>query len=205
MDFNFLWEIPPVTRLLLCLSVISVVLVSFGLVHPLQMIFSPTLAFQEKHYWRLVSTFFYFGPLNLSSIIELHWVYMVSSSIELQYFHRRRLDYCLTLFTGAGLLLFLRSTRAIETPYLSNQFSKALVYLFGRLLPHQEASIFGLLTVQVRYLPLVFLLMSVMFGEVGIGTEVMADLVGHILWYLLEIFPRITKIHPLRVQRYFIR
>nr|CCC94903.1 conserved hypothetical protein [Trypanosoma congolense IL3000] len=205
MDFGPIWEIPPVTRVLLLLGVLSVVSVSFGLVHPLQMVFSPSLVFQERQYWRLMSTFFYYDRLNLSSIIELNWLYVVSSSIELQYFHRRRWDYCLTLLVGAALLLFLRSVRALESPYLSYQFSKVLVYLFGRLLPHNEVSIFGLFTVQVRFLPVVFLFMSFAFGGVvSMQSEMFANLVGHILWYFLEIFPRITKIHPLRVQHFFV-
>ncbi|KEG11628.1 putative DER1-like protein [Trypanosoma grayi] len=206
MDIAFVAGMPPVTRVLMLLSAASVVLVSFGLIHPVQMIFSPTLVFQEKQYWRLLSTFLFFGHLDLRSVIELNWLHMVSCSIEMQYFQQRWLDYCFTLLTGMVLLLLLQSFRVIETLYLSFLFSKSLVYLFGRLLPNQELSIFGLVTVQVRMLPLLLLVVGIAFeGPSGIWLDLVANLVGHVLWYLLEIFPRITKVHPLRLQHHFMQ
>ncbi|KAH8617954.1 putative Der1 like family [Trypanosoma vivax] len=206
MIFNFIVSVPPVTRVLLALGVVSIVLVTFDLVHPVQMIFSPTLIFQERQYWRLVLTFLYYGRLSLNSIFELHWLYVVSSSIEVQYFHWRRWDYCFTLFVTAALLVLMRTVRLLEAPYLSLSFGKSLMYLFGRLLPDEEVVLFGLVTLQVRLLPLVLFLIGIcLSGLSSVKGDMLAYLVGHVLWYFLEIFPRITSIHPLRIQEHFAR
>ncbi|ORC91520.1 putative DER1-like protein [Trypanosoma theileri] len=204
MDIGLPHNIPPVTGTLLLLAVTSVVLVSFGLVHPLQLVFSSTLTFQERQYWRLITTFFYFGRVNLESIIEFHWLYLVSSSIEQQYFRLRKLDYCFTILTGMLLLLGVRTLGIIDSPYLSFVFCRSLTYLFCRLFPEQEVGLFGLLMLRVRLLPIVFLVIGTILDDMrGIKADIVANLVGHILWYLLEIFPRITKLHPLRLQHYF--
>ncbi|KAH9593149.1 Derlin [Trypanosoma melophagium] len=204
MDIRFPHNIPPVTGTLLLLSVASVVLVSSALVHPLQLVFSSTLVFQEKQYWRLITNFFFFGRVNLESIMELHWLYLVSSSTEQQYFRWRKLDYCLTIMTGMLLLLAIRSLGIIESPYLSFVFCRALTYLFCRLFPEQEVGLFAILILPVRLLPVVFLVIGAILDDTrGIKADIIANLVGHVLWYMLEIFPRITKLHPLRLQHYF--
>ncbi|KAF8283524.1 hypothetical protein TcBrA4_0059470 [Trypanosoma cruzi] len=206
MDFEFFRTIPLVTRTFLLLSVASVMLVSFGVVHPVEVVFSPLLVFQERQYWRLITNFFYFGHLDLNSILELHWLCVVSSGIELQYFRRRKVDYCITLFAGMSLLLIFRCLRVVDTPYLSFSLCNALAYLFSRLMPEQEANIFLLVTIPVRLLPLFFLAIAIIFDmQRSIRLIFVENLVGHILWYFLEIFPCITRVHPLRLQEMFMQ
>ncbi|RNF15133.1 uncharacterized protein Tco025E_05603 [Trypanosoma conorhini] len=206
MDFEIFHGIPLVTRALLLLSIASVVLVSFGVVHPVEIVFSPLLVFQEKQYWRLITNFFYFGQLDLNSILELHWLCVVSSSIEVQYFHRRKIDYCVTLFAAMSHLLLFRILRVVDTPYLSFSLCNALAYLFSRLLPDLEVNVFFLVTIPVRLLPFFFLATAIMFDvQRSIRLIVVEHFVGHILWYFLEIFPRITGLHPLRLQETFVR
>ncbi|ESL09587.1 hypothetical protein TRSC58_02690 [Trypanosoma rangeli SC58] len=206
MDFDVIHSIPLVTRTLLLLSVASVMLVTFGVIHPVEILFSPLLVFQEKQYWRLITNFFFFGQLDLSSILELHWLYIVSSSIEAQYFRRRKIDYCLTLLVAISSLLLFRIFRVVDTPYLSFSLRNALVYLFARLLPDLEVDIFFLITIPVRLLPMFLLVMALIFDrQRGIQLIMVEHFVGHILWYFLEIFPRITGLHLLRLQEYLVR
>ncbi|RNE99957.1 hypothetical protein TraAM80_07898 [Trypanosoma rangeli] len=206
MDFDVLHSIPLVTRSLLLLSIASVMLVTFGVIHPVEILFSPLLVFQEKQYWRLITNFFYFGQLDLSSIFELHWLCIVSSSIEVQYFRRRKIDYCLTLLLAILSLLLFRIFRVVDTPYLSFSLCNALAYLFARLLPDLEVGIFFLITIPVRLLPIFFLVMALIFDRHrGIRLIMVEHLVGHILWYFLEIFPRITGWHLLRLQEHLMR
>ncbi|EPY40704.1 Derlin-2/3 [Angomonas deanei] len=183
-----------------------IILATFSILTPVEMMFNHTLIFKGKQYWRLLTTFFYFGPLNVSSLFELHWVYVTSSTIESQYFFHRAKDYSLMLLTGAVLLVVARCYKVVDIPFLSMMMETVLVYLLSRLLPDQRIIVFFVQEIPMRLLPLIFCLMTLFsYGMHMFKIYFTSLMVGHILWYLLEVFPRISGIGLFQVEHWFER
>lgn len=204
MDGLPIFRVPPVTRTILFIYGVVAVLTSLKIIHPLQLLYSNTLISQQKQYWRLATSFFYLGELHLNTALEIHWIYVVSSAIEEQYFHRRAIDYTAVVMTGGLMLLAARMSGIIDVLFLSNLLESVLMYLLSRLLPDQRVAFFAIIEVPMRLLPAFYcLIMLYSQGASAVKLNLVCCFIGHCLWYVLEIFPRITGIHPLRLQHHF--
>lgn len=200
-NFHFL-HLPPVTVALFTCVAFVIVLVSLDVVYPFQLVFSPTLVFEQRQYWRLITTFLYFGQLNLQTLLELHWVYTVSRLIEEQYFHRRSADYAAMLITIFLMIASLRISNVVDISFLSYMVVSVLVYLFGRLLPHALVNFLPFVSIEARWLPLLVLAWSAFFGKGNLRVDFISSTVGHVVWFLLEVFPRISGIHVFRLRNF---
>ncbi|KAG5469103.1 hypothetical protein LSCM4_02500 [Leishmania orientalis] len=193
----------PITLVICGLMGMLGVMSSLEVMHPLYLVLSPSLVLKEHQYWRLFTNFLYFGPISAHSIMEIQWFYLVSSYLEAQYYHRRPLDYIFLLLVVGCSLLGLRFFSIVNVPYLSYMLGTCLTYIMSRLFNDMEVAIFFVVQVPMRLLPFVLMMMNTMVS--GITNEVLGNIVGHILWYFLEVFPRITGQSPLRIQRLFER
>ncbi|KAK7202029.1 Der1-like family [Novymonas esmeraldas] len=193
----------PVTTVVCGLMGIFGVLSSLGVIHPLYLALIPSMVFKEHQYWRLLTNFFYVGPISAHCIMEIQWIYLISSRLEAQYYHRRATDYVFLLFVIGCSLLGLRFTSVVDVPYLSYVLGTCMTYIMSRLFNDMQVAIFFVIPVPMRLLPFVFMIMNTMVS--GITNEVFGNLLGHILWYLLEVLPRITGCSPLRIQWFFER
>ncbi|CBZ29984.1 conserved hypothetical protein [Leishmania mexicana MHOM/GT/2001/U1103] len=189
----------PITLVVCGLMGMLGVMSSLEVIHPLYLLLSPSLVFKEHQYWRLVTNFLYFGPISAHCIMEIQWIYLVSSYLEAQYYHRRPLDYIFLLLIIGCSLLGLRFSSIVNVPYLSYMLGTCLTYIMSRLFNDMEVAIFFVVPVPMRLLPFVLLIMNTMVS--GMTNEVLGNVLGHILWYFLEVFPRITGQSPLRIQR----
>ncbi|PPQ65412.1 LOW QUALITY PROTEIN: hypothetical protein CVT26_000037 [Gymnopilus dilepis] len=98
-------QIPPITRGWLALSVLISLAVQSQLVTPLQLYFSPRSAFINGQPWRMVTTFFYFGPISLDFVFHLFFFMRYSRMLEESSFANKRADYFWLLLQSAVLLL----------------------------------------------------------------------------------------------------
>ncbi|CCW60854.1 unnamed protein product [Phytomonas sp. EM1] len=191
----------PVTTALLCISGFLLILTAFDILHPIQLVYSPTLVYDQKQYWRLVTCFLYFGEFKLNTLLHLNWVVYMSGVIEQHFFIKRSLDYIWLLFLGCSMILFIRSIRVIDLPYLSVVLGNMLLYLVSRILPRHNVNIVEIIEIPVRMLPIVYVSIgTAMYGLSGIKINLVGYFVGHVLWYFSEIFPHITGLHLLRIQ-----
>ena len=193
----------PITVVICGLMAILGVLSSLEVVHPIYIILSPSLVLKEHQYLRLFANFFYVGPISAHCVMEIQWIHLISSHLEAQYFHRKPLDYLFLLFVTFSVLLGLRFTSVIDAPYLSYLLGTVLTYIMSRLFQDMQVAIFFVLPISMRLLPFAFMVLNSMVS--GMTNEVIGNLIGHVLWYLLEVFPRITGYHPLSVQRLYDR
>ncbi|KAG5495151.1 hypothetical protein JKF63_02205 [Porcisia hertigi] len=193
----------PITLVVCGLMGMLSVLLSLEVIHPLHLMFSPSLVFKEHQYWRLATNFLYFGPISIHSIMEIQWFYVVSSHLEAQYYHMRPLDYIFLLFIVSCSLLGLRFALIVDVPYLSYMLGTCMTYIMSRLFNEMQVAMFFMIRVPMRILPFVLVVINgLMFG---IANDVLGNFLGHILWFFLEVFPRITGHSPLRIQRLFGR
>lgn len=203
MDVAAVIRAPVVTSAILAISVALIVLTSIDAVHAIQLAYSSTLIFEEHQYWRLLTNFFYQGRFDVNAFFNIMWLHSTSRDIEEEYFFGRPLDYVLTLVAGCAAITGLRVSGAVDLPFLSIMFANMLTYLYSRLGPNGFVNIMGIFTIQMRLLPLAFLALSYALNGVEVVKPLLfADLVGHMLWYLLDLLPRITGFSPFKVQRH---
>ncbi|KPA81152.1 hypothetical protein ABB37_04494 [Leptomonas pyrrhocoris] len=193
----------PITVVICGLMAILGFLSSLEVIHPIYIILSPSLVLKEHQYWRLFTNFFFVGPISAHCVMEIQWIYLVSSHLEAQYFHRKPLDYLFLLLVTFSILLGLRFTSVVDVPFLSYMLGTVLTYVMSRLFQDMQVAIFFVLPISMRLLPFVFMFLNTMVS--GMTNEVIGNVIGHVLWYLLEVFPRITGYHPLSVQRLYDR
>ncbi|CCW71496.1 unnamed protein product [Phytomonas sp. Hart1] len=191
----------PITTMMLLTSGLLIILTTFNILHPIQLVYSPTLVYDQKQYWRFITSFLYFGELKLNTLLHLNWVIYMSGVIEQHFFIKRSLDYTWLLFLGCNMVLFIRWIRVIDSPYLCIVLGNMLLYLVSRMLPRHNVNIVEIIEIPMRMLPIVYVFIgTAMYGISGIKINLVGYFVGHVLWYFAEIFPHITGIHLLRIQ-----
>lgn len=199
---NALRDTPVTVVICGCMAILGV-LTSLEVIHPIYVLLSPSLVLKEHQYWRLLTNFFFVGPISAHCVMEIQWIHLISSHLEAQYFHRKPLDYIFLLLVTISVLLGLRFTSVVDVPYLSYMLGTVLTYIMSRLFHDMQVAVFFVLPLPMRLLPFVFMILNTMVS--GMSNEMLGNLIGHTLWYFLEVFPRITGYHPLSVQRFFDR
>jgi Derlin-2/3 len=194
---QFYFGMPVVTRTILTLSLVLSVAVTYEVVTPLNLIFSPTLIFQEKQYWRILTSLLFFDRLSVNCLFHLHFFYMFSRRLEEHFFLGDSLKYLYTLGLGAsGILL---SSSFLHIPFPSGPLVMMVLYLWSRRYPDEQMSIYFIFTVSAPYLPLVMMFLTYTMSGNSIQ-NVYADLagvaVGHVLWYCSDVLPKIIGFDP---------
>lgn len=77
----------------------------------------------------------------------------------------------------------------VNIVFLGSALTIMLVYVWSRRNPYVRMNFFGLLNFQAPYLPWVLLAFSLLLGN-SIIVDLMGIVVGHIYYFLEDIFPR---------------
>lgn len=99
------YDVPVVTRLWTTASVITSVLVQCQIVTPFQLFYSFSAVWGKRQYWRLITTFLYFGPLSLDFMFHLFFMSRYSRNLEESSFRGMTADFAWLIFLGAVSLL----------------------------------------------------------------------------------------------------
>lgn len=203
---NALFGIPlsgtPVTIVIVAVMATLSLLASIEVVYPYQLAYSYSLIFEGQQYWRIVTSFLFFGKLSFHSVFEIQWFYFMGSHLEAGFFFRGPLDFIFILLVGCSAAFALRVYDWITTPLLSSVLSAMVTYLMSRVFQTIQVNVMFFLNVPLRYLPLVFLVLNTTMSS-QITSDLLGYGIGHFLWYFLEVFPQITGLHLLRIQRIF--
>lgn len=128
-----------------------------------QLFFSPELVFQHHQYWRIITTFFYFGELNFSSLLYWSNTLFFGYSLEQNTFgSQRRADFVWLIALSATTLLCLSSVLAM--PYLSMPLSNILTTIWCRKNRQAQISLMGIITITAPYLPIAHLVLDLLLG-----------------------------------------
>ena len=153
--------------------------------------FSPTLVFHRHQYWRIVTTFFYFGDFNIHTIMyavtSLRFAYMLEQS---NFGSARRAEFAWLLLFSAATLLCLSSVLTI--PFLSLPLSQILTYVWCRKNRHQHISLFGFITITAPYLPYAYLVIDILLGSTlnELRGDLVAIAIAHIYLFFTSWWPR---------------
>jgi Derlin-2/3 len=174
---TWFYELPLITRYWTTLTVLVSILVQCQILTPYQLFFSPRAVFLKSQYWRLLTTFLYFGPLNLDLLFHVFFLQRYSRLLEESSGRASPARFAWLLLYATTSLVVL--SPLVSLPFLGSPLSSTLVYIWSRRNPETRLSLLGLMTFTAPWLPWVLMGFSlVMHGEVP-KDEIMGVVVGH--------------------------
>ncbi|KAI5820003.1 Derlin [Pyronema omphalodes] len=183
------YDVPLVTRIWTTAAVITSVLVQCQVVTPFKLFFSVSSVFRKRQYWRLLTTFLYFGPLSLDFMFHLFFISRYFRNLEESSFRGRTADFAwLLLYSAASLLLLSPLT---SMPFLGGPLSFSLIYIWARRNPSVRLSFLGLFVFNAPYLPWVLLLFRLVINNTLPKDDLLGIVVGHVYYFFEDIYPRI--------------
>ncbi|KAI9721327.1 MAG: hypothetical protein M1828_005187 [Chrysothrix sp. TS-e1954] len=200
---QWFYEMPVCTRIWTTATVAISVLVQCHVITPFQLFYSLRAVFVKNQYWRLVTTFFYFGPLSLDLLLHVFFLQRYSRLLE-ESSGRSPAHYSWLLVYATIVLLFLSPLFSI--PFLGQALSSTLVYIWSRRNPDTRLSFLGLIVFKAPWLPWVLILFSVvMHGQVP-KDEICGVVVGHVYYFFSDVFPPMYNgVRPLDPPSWWLR
>ncbi|KAI7902641.1 Derlin [Cokeromyces recurvatus] len=122
-------SIPPITKAIFTLSIVTTTVATFGLVSPSSLILYWPNVRNKLQLWRLVSCFF-FNKLSLGFAFNLYFLYRNSIQLENEVFQGQPADYVFFHLVTSGLQLVVSSIFGIYV--LSDGLLLSIAYLWAQ-------------------------------------------------------------------------
>ncbi|CAI7647822.1 unnamed protein product [Penicillium viridicatum] len=157
----------------------------------------------KSQYWRLLTTFLYFGPLNLDLLFHVFFLQRYSRLLE-ETSGRSPAHFAWLIFYAMTSLLIISPFLSI--PFLGSALSSSLVYIWARRNPDTRLSLLGLLVFTAPYLPWVLMGFSVIVHKIVPKDEMLGVVVGHIWYFFNDVYPPLHDGHrPFDPPRWWVR
>lgn len=176
---QWFYEMPICTRLWTTATIVTSILVQCHIITPFQLFYSFRAVVVKNQYWRLLSTFLYFGPLSLDLLFHVFFLQRYSRLLE-ESSGRSPAHFSWLLLYAMALLLVLSPLLSI--PFLGSALSSSLVYIWSRRNPETRLSFLGLLVFTAPYLPWVLMAFSLVLHGTVPKDEICGVIVGHSMW-----------------------
>ncbi len=204
---QWFWETPICTRWWTTATFAISALVQFKILTPFQLFYSYRSVFIKGQvrflrlvsplcallradsllqYWRLLTTFLYFGPISLDLVFHIYFLQRYSRLLEETAGRSPAVFSWLLLYSMAFLLLL---SPLVSMPFLGQPLSSTLVYVWSRRNPETRLSFLGLMVFTAPYLPWVLMGFSlVLHGSVP-KDEIMGVVIGHVYYFFADVYP----------------
>ncbi|EGG21307.1 derlin-2 [Cavenderia fasciculata] len=213
-------SVPIVTRVYMTGCVVTTALVSFDLITPFDLYLNFPLIMNKYEVWRLLTNFLFFDVLTLNFVLH---IVRNSKLLEEGSFRGRSADYIyMFLFGIISLLVCLHTSQSYpyismsgflyytkifnKTMFLGPALELMVVYVWSRRNPNIVIHFFGLFTFSAPFYPWVILGISYLLKQ-SIENDIMGIIVGHIYYYLEDVYPTISGRRLLQtpgILKYFI-
>ncbi|KAI8843065.1 Der1-like family-domain-containing protein [Chytridium lagenaria] len=187
------YEIPVITRVFLDGRVCGFIRCQLDLVHPLQLHFSFDLVFRSGQYWRLITSFLYFGDFSLDFLFHMFFLQRYARMLEEGSFRGRTADFFWLFVLGGTSIIAITplvTSRWTTMPFLSSPLTFMLVYIWARRNPYVRMSFLGIFTFTAPYLPWVLLTFTMLLNGVWPTGDLLGMGVGHVYYFLDDVWPR---------------
>lgn len=134
------------------------------------------LTLVNVQYWRLITTFLYFGPLSIDLLFHVFFLQRYSRLLE-ESSGRSPAHFSWLLLYATTILLALSPMLSI--PFLGSALSSTLVYIWSRRNRDTRLSFLGLLVFTAPYLPWVLMAFSLVLHSTVPKDEICGVIVGH--------------------------
>jgi len=179
-------EMPPVTRVYTTACVITTLAVQLDMVTAFQLYFNPREIIRKFQFWRLITTFLFFGPIGFNFLFNMIFTYRYCRWLEEGSFRGRAADFVMMFVFGA--VCMITYAFFVNPFFLGQAFTIMLVYVWARRNPYIRMNFFGLLTFNAPYLPWVLLGFSLLLGN-SVAVDLLGMAVGHCYYFLEDVFP----------------
>lgn len=179
-------EMPICTRWWTVATIATSALVQFQMITPYQLFYSFRTVFHKSQYWRLITTFLYFGPLSLDLVFHIYFLQRYSRLLEESSGRSPAHFSWLLLYSMSALLLL---SPMVSIPFLGHSLSSTMVYIWARRNPDTRLSFLGLVVFTAPYLPWVLMAFSLLLHNSVPKDEILGIVIGHVWYFFSDVYP----------------
>jgi Derlin-2/3 len=128
-----------------------------------------------SQFWRLLTTFIYFGPLSLNLLFHIFFIQRYARMLEESAASIAHFTWLL-LYTSLSLLVI---APIFSQAFLGTTLSSTLVYIWSRRNPDTRLSFLGIMTFKAPWLPWVLVAFNVVLHGHWPKDELCGIVVGH--------------------------
>ena len=205
----FAWysEIPVISRFYLTTAVMTTTACFMDFVSPLTLYYNYDLVLNKHQYWRLFSSFLFFGSFSLDFIFHLYFVVRYCRLLEEGVFRGRTADFVFMILFGAALMLIfaVNVNMFAKIKFLGHPLAFMMVYLWARSPEqrHVRMNLIGVLPFNAPFLPWVLLLFSLFLGN-SIEADFLGIIVGHIYYFFDQVYPKVALIRNWSIRKIIV-
>lgn len=134
-------------------------------------------------FWRPITAFLNFGPLNLGWLMTAHFVWTYMSTLE-RLNHATPYEFWYMIFFGCTSMVLGYTCLNIPPRFLGHNLSTFLVYVWSRYHEGLEVNMFEMFNTRAEMLPWFFLAQTFLLeGEVPL-LDLLGIVFGHVYHYL---------------------
>jgi Derlin-2/3 len=193
--FSWYHEIPLISKLYLTSAVGITTACYLDLVSPLTLYYNYDLILNKGQYWRIITSFLFFGSFSLDFLFHMYFVVRYCRLLEEGTFRGRPADFMFMIIYGAVFMLIVTVTFDMfsRIKFLGHPLTFMMVYLWARDPDnyHIRMSFFGVLQFNAPYLPWMLLLFSLVLGN-PVEMDVLGIIVGHTYYFLDLVYPQVS-------------
>ncbi|CAD5220833.1 unnamed protein product [Bursaphelenchus xylophilus] len=183
-------QMPPVTRVYMTACVLTTLAVQFELVTPFDLYFNWHLILYDFQWWRLLTSFCYFGSLGFTFLFNIIFTYRHCQILEEGSFRDRTADFVFMFLFGGVFMIICACF--VHLLFLGQAFTIMLVYVWSRRNPQIRMNFFGVISFNAPYLPWVLLFFSLLLGNNAL-VDVFGIACGHLYYFLEDVFPTLPN------------
>merc|ERR1719419_339602 len=196
------FDVPIVTRSYFSLCIVTTGLCALDMVSRYTLHFSVKLIFYEWQFWRLLTTFTYFGgSFGLEFFFHLFFLIQYSADLERTAYTGRSGAYAYLIIFAVVCLLVMAPQ--VNVPFLGESLVYVFVYVWGRLNKHVRLSFFGLVNFRAPQLVWMLMLLSYLL-EKRFAHHLLGIVVGHLYYYLAFVYPSMTGVMLLKTPSWLL-
>lgn len=193
-------EVPMVTKLLVCGTLLMTVVSSFNLYSVENMVFDMGRTWRNFEVQRLVLPYLYAGSFSFPFAMHLWMLYDFCRRYEANPFNTgaggTSADFLWMVLLGMLVCGFVNYL-FLEMPILSEPLLYMIVYVWSRREPDVPQKIFGLGPIKSIYLPFVYMAIRTIMGG-SISGMILGIVTGHAYYFFYEIMPEMYPAINLR-------
>jgi Derlin-2/3 len=134
-------------------------------------------------FWRPVTAFLNFGPLNLGWLMTAHFVWTYMSTLE-RLNHASPYEFWYMIFFGGTSMILGYTFLKIPPVYLGHNLSTFLVYVWSRYHEGLEVNMFEMFNTRAEMLPWFFLAQTFLLEGEFPTLDLLGIVFGHVYHYL---------------------
>lgn len=202
--------LPFVTRYWLATTLVVTVGANFDIISPMNLMFSWDRIKNNFELWRILTPFCFAGPFSFNTLITCYMLVNMSQQYERGGPFNTgagggTADYIFALMFAVVVMLVtypLVMLIARMPPIFCSNLVFFVLYLWSKRHPTVQANIWGV-PVPAMYLPFAYLALTIFMGNPYVAL-IHGMAVGHLYYFLADVYPRVSGKDLLRTPQYLI-